>query len=110
MEIINLSQLEIQFNEKGLIPTIVQDNETDEVLMMAWMNLTSLKETLRTKNMVYWSRSRNELWVKGQTSGNTQRLVTLAVDCDTDCVLARVNQVGPACHTGNRTCFYRQIN
>ena len=101
---------QIAWNMDGLIPAIAQDAISNKVLMMAWMNLTSLKETLRTKNMVYWSRSRNELWVKGQTSGNTQRLVTLAVDCDTDCVLARVNQVGPACHTGNRTCFYRQIN
>ena len=110
MEALNFLNTDVIYNEKGLIPVIVQDHGSSEVLMMAWMNKKSLEETLKTKKMVYWSRSRNELWIKGQTSGNTQQLVDLRIDCDKDCLLAIVNQVGPACHTNNITCFYRKLN
>ncbi len=110
MEIAKFFDVNVKYNEKGLIPVIVQDQKSNEVLMMAWMNSNSLKETIKTKKMVYWSRSRNELWIKGQTSGHTQQLVELVIDCDRDCLLAKVNQVGPACHTNNRTCFYTLIN
>ena len=110
MEIINLKDLKIKYNEKGLVPVIVQDNKTREVLMMAWMNSISLEQTIKTKSMVYWSRSRHELWIKGKISGNTQELVKLQIDCDQDCLLAKVHQVGPACHTNNKTCFYRQVS
>ena len=109
MNTVNFSDLEPKFDEKGLIPVIVQDHATAEVLMMAWMNVESLNQTIRTKNMVYWSRSRAELWVKGQTSGHTQELVELIIDCDRDCLLARVNQIGPACHTNNLSCFFSLI-
>jgi phosphoribosyl-AMP cyclohydrolase len=110
VEPVNLSDVKFKFNEKGLIPVVVQDNKTSEVLMMAWMNLQSLKNTLELKTMVYWSRSRNELWLKGETSGHTQQLVELLVDCDCDCLLAKVDQVGPACHTNNKSCFFTLIN
>ena len=110
MSFVNFSDLTPKFNQNGLIPVIVQDDTSSEVLMMAWMNSVSLKQTILTKKMVYWSRSRNELWIKGQTSGNTQKLVELAIDCDEDCLLAKVDQVGPACHTNNKSCFYTQIN
>ena len=106
---VKFSDLEIKYNEKGLIPIIVQDKLSNEVLMMAWMNSSSLDQTIKTKNLVYWSRSRNKLWRKGETSGNTQQLVELIIDCDQDCLLAKVKQVGPACHTNNETCFYRAI-
>ena len=106
---VNISKIKINYNDKGLIPVIVQDQTSDEILMMAWMNALSLEQTLKTKNMVYWSRSRGELWRKGQTSGNTQQLVELLIDCDRDCFLAKVNQVGPACHTNNKTCFYSRV-
>lgn len=101
--------LELQFNEKGLIPCIVQDANTNEVLMMAWMNEESLKLTVEKRSMWYYSRSRNELWHKGDTSGNTQALKELKYDCDADCLLALIEPAGPACHTGSRTCFFRSI-
>tara|TARA_A100001011_G_scaffold384864_1_gene458029 strand:+ start:1480 stop:1824 length:345 start_codon:yes stop_codon:yes gene_type:complete len=110
MKTVNFSTLDFQYNEKGLIPVIVQDEISSQVLMMAWMNAKSLEQTVRTKNMVYWSRSRNELWIKGQTSGNGQQLVELMIDCDQDCLLAKVKQIGPACHTKNKSCFYRAID
>ena len=109
MKLLNLSNLKIKYNEKGLIPVIVQDEVDSSVLMMAWMNSKSLEQTIKTKRMVYWSRSRNELWVKGKTSGNTQQLIELRLDCDQDCLLAVINQVGPACHTNNKTCFFTLI-
>ena len=93
------------FNEHGLIPVIVQQVDTREVLMMAWMNAESIALTLETAAATYWSRSRNELWVKGATSGNTQRVVSLSGDCDSDALLMVVDQTGAACHTGDRTCF-----
>lgn len=100
---------ELKYNEAGLIPCIVQDAETGEVLMMAWMNAESLALTLERGETVFWSRSRQELWHKGATSGNTQKLVELRYDCDADTLLALVNPAGPACHTGERTCFFRSI-
>ena len=110
MELIDFNDLRLKYNEKGLIPVVVQDNTSAEVLMMAWMNPQSLENTLELKTMVYWSRSRSELWLKGKTSGNTQQLVELLVDCDRDCLLAKVNQVGAACHTNNKSCFFTFIN
>jgi len=93
------------FNDHGLIPVIVQQVDTREVLMMAWMNADSIALTLETAAATYWSRSRNELWVKGATSGNTQRVISLSYDCDSDALLMVVDQTGAACHTGDRTCF-----
>ena len=100
---------ELAYNEQGLIPCIVQDAQTGEVLMMAWMNEESVQLTLDQRTTWFWSRSRQELWHKGETSGNTQELVELRYDCDADCLLALVKPAGPACHTGNQTCFYRTL-
>lgn len=100
---------ELKYNEAGLIPCIVQDADTGAVLMMAWMSAESLALTLERGETVFWSRSRQELWHKGATSGNTQKLVDLRYDCDGDTLLALVNPAGPACHTGARTCFYRSM-
>ena len=100
---------ELAFDGRGLIPCIVQDASSGDVLMMAWMNAESVALTLEQKTMWFFSRSRQELWHKGETSGNTQRLVELRYDCDADCLLARVEPAGPACHTGNRTCFYHVL-
>ena len=100
---------EIKFDASGLIPAIVQDAETNEVLMMAYMNRESLQLTLETGETVFWSRSRQELWHKGATSGNTQKVVDLRVDCDADALLVRVLPAGPACHTGEQSCFYREL-
>ena len=97
----------LKFDVNGLIPAIVQDAETNQVLMMAYMNQESLKLTLEKGETVFWSRSRGELWHKGETSGNVQHVVEIRVDCDADTILILVNPVGPACHTGNQTCFYR---
>jgi len=99
----------LKFDVRGLIPAIVQDAESGEVLMLAYMNVESLKLTQETGETHFWSRSRQELWHKGATSGNNQRVVDMRVDCDADALLVRVNPAGPACHTGNRTCFYRAI-
>ena len=93
----------------GLVPVIVQDAETDEVLMMAWANRDALAMTLEEGRMVYWSRSRQELWRKGDTSGHTQHWESIRVDCDADTLVARVHQVGAACHTGERSCFHRSL-
>ncbi len=102
----------IKFDEKGLIPAITQDAKTGDILMFAWMNKESLTQTLKTGIMTYWSRSRQELWVKGKSSGNTQTVVEAFVDCDADVLLFKVEQQGlqAACHTGRRSCFYRRIN
>ena len=100
---------ELNYDERGLIPCIVQDDETGEVLMTAWMNAESVALTLEQRTTWFWSRSRAELWHKGATSGNTQQLVELRYDCDADCLLARVIPAGPACHTGNTSCFYRTL-
>ncbi len=93
------------FDDKGLIPVVTQDASDHQVLMVAWANKESLGLTLETGFMHYWSRSRNSLWKKGETSGNTQRVQSLHADCDADTILARVEMKGPACHTGERTCF-----
>jgi phosphoribosyl-AMP cyclohydrolase len=96
--------------QKGLVPAIVQDAETGEVLMLAYMNPESFKETLRTGKACYFSRSRNTLWRKGEESGNVQQVVEVRIDCDEDTILLKVNQVGrAACHTGHRSCFFRKI-
>ena len=99
----------LRYDAQGLIPAIAQDHATGEVLMLAWMNAASLAATLATGQVTYWSRSRGELWAKGATSGNVQRLVGLRVDCDRDCLLLSVDQTGPACHTGRRSCFYTAV-
>ena len=100
---------ELTYNEAGLVPCIVQDADTLEVLMMAWMSAESLRLTLERGETVFWSRSRQELWHKGATSGNVQKLVELRYDCDADTLLALVRPAGPACHTGERSCFFRTI-
>lgn len=99
----------INWNEDGLIPAIVQDDRTKQVLMMAYMNAASLKQTRETGETVFWSRSRQELWHKGATSGNTQTVTGIFVDCDGDTLLIKVKPAGPACHTGEVSCFYRPI-
>jgi len=100
---------EIKYDASGLAPAIVQDAETKEVLMLAYMNAESLQLTVETGETWFWSRSRSELWHKGATSGNIQTVVEIRVDCDADTLLVLVNPAGPACHTGERTCFYRNI-
>ena len=100
---------ELKFDANGLIPAIVQDVQTKEVLMLAYMNTESLQLTLEKGETYFWSRSRSELWHKGETSGNIQKVVELFVDCDADTLLIRVEPMGPACHTGERTCFYRSL-
>jgi len=99
----------IKYDDNGLIPAIVQDAKTKDVLMMAYMNAESLRMTMETGETVFWSRSRSELWHKGATSGNVQKVVEIKVDCDVDTLLVLVNPVGPACHTGKRSCFYREL-
>ena len=98
-----------QFNEQKLVPAIVQDADTKMVLMMAWMNDEALDLTLKTGQVTFWSRSRQELWRKGATSGNTMELVEMRVDCDQDTLLLLVHPAGPACHTGHTSCFYRTM-
>lgn len=99
----------LRYDPSGLIPAIAQDDASGEVLMMAWMNAESVARTLATGRVTYWSRSRQAFWVKGETSGHVQRLVSLRLDCDRDCLLLRVEQTGPACHTGRRTCFFTEV-
>ncbi len=99
----------LKYDANGLIPCIAQDDATGDVLMMAWMNADSLARTLATGNVTYWSRSRQAFWAKGETSGHVQRLVELRIDCDRDCLLVRVRQDGPACHTNRRSCFYTAL-
>ena len=100
---------EIKYDANGLVPAIVQDAKTKDVLMMAYMNAESLRMTMEKGETVFWSRSRNELWHKGATSGNIQKVIEIKVDCDADTLLVLVNPAGPACHTGERTCFYREL-
>lgn len=100
----------LAFNDDGLIPVITQDASSKQVLMMAWMNRQALEKTLDTGRVTYWSRSRQDFWIKGETSGHTQELVSLSFDCDGDTVLCQVNQTGGACHTGREHCFYLQVN
>ncbi len=101
--------IRLRFNEKGLIPAIVQDQETGQVLMLAYMNRYSLEKTLESGYSHFWSRSRNCLWKKGGTSGHVQRVRSVWYDCDQDALLLRVEQSGPACHTGERSCFFRVL-
>ena len=99
----------IKYDEKGLVPAIIQDWKNDQVLMMAYMNQESLIETITTCRTVFWSRSRQCIWRKGETSGHIQKIKELYYDCDMDTLLFKVEQVGAACHTGNRSCFYRSF-
>jgi phosphoribosyl-AMP cyclohydrolase len=99
----------LRFDTNGLIPAIVQDTDSKEVLMMAYMNAESLRLTLERGETYFWSRSRSELWHKGETSGNIQKVDEILFDCDADTLLIRVKPMGPACHTGERTCFYRSL-
>lgn len=100
---------DLKFDEQGLIPCVVQQYDTGEVLMVAWMSAESIRLTVETGTTWFWSRSRQELWNKGATSGNMQQLRELRADCDGDTLLALVDSPGPACHTGNRSCFYRSL-
>lgn len=100
---------EIKYDINGLVPAVVQDVATKDVLMLAWMNAESLRLTIEKGETVFWSRSRQEIWHKGATSGNVQKVVEIRVDCDADTLLVLVEPAGPACHTGERTCFYRNI-
>ncbi|MBQ6453885.1 MAG: phosphoribosyl-AMP cyclohydrolase [Coriobacteriales bacterium] len=103
------SEEPLRFDDRGLIPCIVQQQGSGEVLMMAWMNAESIRLTLETGTTWFWSRARQELWNKGATSGNKQALIDLRYDCDADCLLAIVDSPGPACHTGERSCFFRSL-
>lgn len=100
----------LKYNADGLIPAIVQDAKTKRVLMMAWMNETALEATLATGAMNYWSRSRQKFWLKGETSGHTQKVVRWFVDCDADTLLFEVEQTGGACHTGYESCFFQELD
>ena len=100
----------LKYDADGLIPAVVQDHEDGQVLMVAYMNRESLRRTLESGDTCFWSRSRQEYWVKGLTSGNTQKVVQLSIDCDKDCILVLVDQKGVACHTGERSCFYRGVD
>lgn len=99
----------VAFNADGLVPVIAQDHKSGAVLMLAWMNRATLETTLETGNVTYWSRARGAVWRKGETSGHTQKLVEATLDCDGDALLLKVDQTGPACHTGNDVCFYRKL-
>lgn len=99
----------IESLSKGLICAVVQDEKSEEVLMVAWMNEEALRKTIATNRVTYYSRSRNELWIKGETSGNYQELIDIKFDCDGDSVLLKVNQIGAACHTGEHSCFHNEF-
>jgi phosphoribosyl-AMP cyclohydrolase len=101
--------MEIKYDANGLVPAIVQDAFTKDVLMMAWMNAESLRLTIEKGETVFWSRSRQEIWHKGETSGNVQKVIEIRVDCDGDTLLVLVEPAGPACHTGERSCFFREL-
>ena len=103
------SLADIKFDDRGLVPAIVQDVDTGEILMMAWMNEESLNRTLEQGTTWFWSRSRQEFWNKGATSGNLQHVTDVRYDCDGDVLLVKVHPDGPACHTGERTCFFRSL-
>jgi len=99
---------QVAFNSDGLVPAIAQHYQTGDVLMLGYMNRETLERTLQTGYVTYWSRSRKKVWVKGEESGHTQRVVEAHIDCDGDTLLFKVDQIGPACHTGAPTCFFRQ--
>jgi phosphoribosyl-AMP cyclohydrolase len=100
----------VKFSGDGLVPVIAQSHSTGQVLMLAWMNRHTLEETLSTGHVTYWSRSRAKVWRKGESSGNVQRLVEAWIDCDGDTLLLKVDQLGPACHTGAPSCFFRKLS
>lgn len=100
---------QLRFNNQGIIPAIAQQHDTGEVLMMAWMNRDAIMETLNQQRVCYWSRSRQQLWRKGESSGHTQQLIEMRIDCDGDALLCLVDQVGPACHTNRNNCFYLSV-
>ena len=99
----------LTFNADGLVPAIAQQHDTGEILMMAWMNADAVRETLDTNQVCYWSRSRGQLWRKGETSGQTQKMIDFRWDCDADTILLQVDQLGVACHTGRRNCFFNAV-
>ena len=99
----------IHFNDEGLVPAVAQDRKTGDVLMLAYMNRESLRKTLESGNATYWSRSRQKLWMKGETSGHIQKVDSILIDCDEDTLILLINQTGPACHTGKHTCFHRTL-
>lgn len=103
-------KLEPKYDGRGLVPAVVQDANTGRVLMLAYMNAQALEKTLETSQTHFWSRSRQELWHKGATSGNTQTVIEIRIDCDRDTLLLLVQPAGPACHTGEETCFYRRLS
>lgn len=103
------TELDLKLNDQGLIPAILQDHETGEVLMMAWMNRDALERTLASGKATFYSRSRDKTWVKGESSGHIQEVVEVRIDCDQDTVLLRCKSHGPACHVGYHTCFYRKV-
>jgi len=108
-EVINELIEKACFNEQGLIPAIAQQHDSGEVLMMAWMNAQSIRESLLSGRVCYFSRSRKALWKKGETSGQVQNLISMRLDCDRDCLLVLVDQSGVACHTGRRNCFFHEV-
>lgn len=110
LELVSMSDLTLKLDSAGLIPAVVQQEGTGEVLMVAWMNEESLALTLSTGTTWFWSRSRQELWNKGATSGNMQQVRRVLVDCDADTLVVEVDSPGPACHTGHRSCFYRELS
>ena len=103
------AEVAVNFAAGTLVAAIAQDVESNEVLMVAWMNEEAFKKTVETKEVTYWSRSRNALWTKGESSGHTQKLIEISYDCDGDALLLKVDQVGAACHTGERSCFHRTV-
>ena len=109
MEAVSLADVQLKLDSNGLIPAVVQQEGTGEVLMVAWMNEESLRLTFQTGTTWFWSRSRKELWNKGATSGNMQQVKRVLVDCDADTLVVEVDSPGPACHTGHRSCFYREL-
>lgn len=109
MPVTPLGDVAIKYDDRGLVPCVVQEASSGDVLMMAWMNEESLALTVKTKTTWFWSRSRQELWNKGATSGNMQQVKRLLVDCDADTLVCVVDSPGPACHTGHRSCFFREV-
>lgn len=103
------ARVKLKFDNNGLIPAIIQDYRTNEILMVAYMNQRSLNRTIKRSLTCFWSRSRKEYWDKGATSGNLQSVRSIFYDCDADCLLIKVRQIGAACHTGRRSCFYRRL-
>ena len=99
----------IVFNDQGLVPCVVQSSDNNDVLMLAWMSKETLLITIKSGYATYWSRSRNQIWVKGLTSGNKQKVNEIKIDCDKDCILLKVDQIGVACHTGERSCFFNKL-